>query len=159
MQLSNVQITDIKIVSSTQEQCQDEDNSTISTTTKNTVNFSSDSDSCAPMPKEHKLIKVPKHVVDTMKDKLKSKSKCLKELKMRHDDAAQQIGRKDCQIQKLHEDKKDLAGQCRDLQRRHETLEKNSRTIAEAHAASLEQHKEQKKRHAPMKNFAKLIEC
>ena len=44
------------------------------------------------MPKEFQLIKVSKYVVETMKEKLKSKSKELKDLRTKHYKTAQEIG-------------------------------------------------------------------
>ena len=117
-------------------------------------------------------MKVSKHVVHTMKERLKSKSKELKvlrlkhsntaqeigrknyqieklregtkqeskELKLKHSNTAQEIGHKNYQIEKLCEDKKELVGQCRNLKRRYESLEKNSKTVSEARTILVAQH-------------------
>ena len=85
-------------------------------------------------------MKVPKHVVGTAKERLKSKSKALKELRLKHYSTAQQIGHKNYQIEKLCEDKKELVGQCRNLKRRYESLEKNSKTVSEARTTLVAQH-------------------
>ena len=65
----------------------------------------------------------------------KEESKELKELRIEHSNTDQDIGHKNYQIEKLREDKKELVGQHRNLQRRHEALENNFETAYESDTA------------------------
>ena len=128
----------------TKEQCY-EDNSIINSTINSKIKNDIDSDNGIAVPKEYEMVKVPKFVVDSMKERLKVKSKELKELRSKHSEASQKVGHKNYQIDKLREEKKYLVAQCRDIQRRYETLHKKSKVVTVANTTLSKQNKVLKK--------------
>ena len=72
----------------TKEQCY-EDNSIINSTINSKIKNDIDSDNGIAVPKECQMVKVPKFVVDSMKERLKVKSKELKDLISKHSEASQ----------------------------------------------------------------------
>ena len=77
---------------------------------------------------------------------MKFEFKEIKELRLKNPNTTQQVGQKNYQVEKSREGKKELVSKHRNLQRRCETLEKNSNTTSEFSTVLVAQHEYYKKK-------------